>query len=459
VIGIGLDFGTTNSTLAVFDGKQVSYVEIDPFASNPYVMPTALYLNEEYRPIVGTRAIRKYLEENEGRRVRLTRQELGEVKVTYAEIGTIHVSVHANVDRDMPGQLFHGLKRWLGDPMLELIKVMKRDYRTVALITPVLEHIKSAAEKTLGKPVNALHIGRPVIFEGPSEESNRIAISRLREAAGFAGFQQPVFYPEPLGATLGYLSQNQRNAGDVILTFDFGGGTLDMSLIGVKEKGFDILATHGVTIGGVKIDQEIYAPKIFPELGKNTMVKSSPLSSSKELPFGFFGFIDDLLNWKNTHRLNTAENIRLIDYGISNADEAGAMRLNRLKALIRTNASYSVHKAIEDAKIQLSEYMRTKIMVSEIDLSVKIYRDEFEHIIADILSTLGKGVDLLLEKASIRPEDVGVVVRTGGSAQIPAVNYMLMAKFPGKVIEFDVFKSIAAGLAIANYYGYEFEVA
>jgi len=456
VLGIGLDFGTTNSTLAVFDGQSISYVEIDPFAPNPYVMPTALYLNEEYIPTIGTQAILQYLEENEGRRVRLTREKLGEVKVTHAEVGTIHVSVHANVDRDMPGQLFHGLKRWLGDPKLEQIKVLHRDYRTVALITPIFEHIKKVAEDTLGVPITALHIGRPIKFEGASEDSNQIALRRLKEASNHAGFQQPLFYPEPLGATLGYLSQHERAVGDIILTFDFGGGTLDLSLIGIREKGFDILATHGVTIGGVKIDQEIYAPKIFPKLGKNTMVKCSPISSASVLPFGFYRFAEDLLNWKNTHSLNTDENIRLIDYGIANSDETGARRLKRLKTLILSNMSYSVHKAIEDAKIQLSEYGRTKITVPEIDLSENIYRAEFEDIIADIILALDKGVDILLEKALISPEDISVVVRTGGSAQISAINYMLMAKFPDKVVEYDVFKSIASGLAIANYYGYEY---
>ena len=64
----------------------------------------------------------------------------------------------------------------------------------------------------------------------------------------------------------------------------------------------------------------------------------------------------------------------------------------------------------------------------------------------------GKGgiVDLLTE-------DADIVVRTGGSAQIPIVHRMLTSKFPGKVVEYDVFKSIAAGLAIANYRSYAYQ--
>jgi len=451
-----LDFGTTNSTLAVFDGQRVSYVEIDPLATSPYVMPTALYLNEDHVPTIGTEAILQYLQENEGRRVRLTREELGEVEVTHSEVGTIHVTIHANVDRDMPGQLFHGLKRWLGDDKLEEIKVLHKDYRTVALVTPILEHIKRMGEEAIGIPIMMLHIGRPVRFEGDTDDANQIALSRLAEASDYAGFERPSFYPEPLGATLGYLSSHGGMPGDTVLTFDFGGGTLDLSLIGLKRNGFDILATHGVTIGGVKIDQEIYAPKVFPKLGKNTMVKGSPLSSASKLPFGFYRFTEDLLNWKSTHRLNTAENIRLIDYCIANSSQTGARRLSRLKGLILSNSSYSVHKAIEEAKIELSEYDRAKITVPEIDLSVGIHRGEFEDITAEIMLALEEGVEILLEKASIRSEDIGVVVRTGGSAQIPVVHRMLSAKFPGRIVEYDVFKSIAAGLAIASYHGYEY---
>jgi len=206
----------------------------------------------------------------------------------------------------------------------------------------------------------------------------------------------------------------------------------------------------------VKIDEEIYAPIIFPKLGKNALVKASPLSSASDLPFGFYRFIEDLLNWKNTHRLNTTENIRLIDYCIANSNETGARRLARLKALILSNTSYPVHKAIEQAKIELSEYNRAKISVPDISLSADICREEFEDIIADIMAELAMGVDILLEEASIHPEDISVVVRTGGSAQIPAVHHMLSSKFPGRVVQYDAFKSIAAGLAIANYHGYEY---
>jgi len=453
--GIGLDFGTTNSTLAVFDGERISYIDIDMLSSDPYIMPTALYLNREFAPAIGTEAIYQYLMENEGRQIRLSREDLGEIEVSYGELGMHQVAIHAYVDRDMPGQLFHGLKRWLGDPGLEFIKVFGSEYRSVALITPILEHIRSSAEEAIGKAIDAIHIGRPVHFEGGASEGNRIAMSRLQEAAANAGIPKASFYPEPLGATLGYIYGGNSHTGSIILTFDFGGGTLDLSLVKLNRSGFDILATHGLDIGGIKIDQEVFAAKVFPYLGKGTMVKTDPLSSAAELPFGFYRFSEDLLNWKNTHRLNTPENLRTIDYAIANCNMSAVRRFQRLKTLIQSNTAFTVHQSMEKAKIELSEKCLTLIESLDIDLNVPLKRAGFEDIILPVVAPLPDAVHQLLITGGIDPGDVDIVVRTGGSAQIPIVHKMLASIFPGKVVEYDVFKSIAAGLAIANYHGYQ----
>jgi hypothetical chaperone protein len=130
--------------------------------------------------------------------------------------------------------------------------------------------------------------------------------------------------------------------------------------------------------------------------------------------------------------------------------------LRRLKTLIQTNSSYYVHKAIEDAKIRLSNKESTLIDIEDIALSAMLTRDVFEDIIREIMLELGKCVDIILEKAGINDGDVDIVVRTGGSSLIPRVKKDLESRFPGKVVEYDVFKSIAAGLAIANFYGYEY---
>ena len=64
MIGIGIDFGTSNSTAACFDGKEVRFVELEDLAE---VMPTALHLNQALVTKTGLAAISQYIEENQDR--------------------------------------------------------------------------------------------------------------------------------------------------------------------------------------------------------------------------------------------------------------------------------------------------------------------------------------------------------------------------------------------------------
>ena len=77
-IGVGIDFGNSNSTVALYDGRRIRYVPIDPHARNPQIMPTAVYINRELLPMVGTRGIDSYLDDNTGRTIRLRKAKVGE---------------------------------------------------------------------------------------------------------------------------------------------------------------------------------------------------------------------------------------------------------------------------------------------------------------------------------------------------------------------------------------------
>ena len=81
-------------------------------------------------------------------------------------------------------------------------------------------------------------------------------------------------------------------------------------------------------------------------------------------------------------------------------------------------------------------------------------RWEFEVMISDLLFQLEQAIGVVLDKAGLQAEDIDLVLRTGGSSLIPAVKDILDNQFPGKVVEHDPFTSVAAGLAIADYYQY-----
>jgi len=89
-LSVGLDFGTSNSSVAVYDGSTLRLVPLDPVAREPSVMRSVLYLTRAGERYVGQEALDRYLAENIGRPVRLERRFVGNVTMTFATVGTDH---------------------------------------------------------------------------------------------------------------------------------------------------------------------------------------------------------------------------------------------------------------------------------------------------------------------------------------------------------------------------------
>jgi hypothetical chaperone protein len=85
-VGIGLDYGTSNSSVASFDGETLRAIELDAASTSAgSVMPTALYPDRKLTATIGQAAIDRYIRENVGRRITLEREDLGELAITVAE--------------------------------------------------------------------------------------------------------------------------------------------------------------------------------------------------------------------------------------------------------------------------------------------------------------------------------------------------------------------------------------
>ena len=83
---IGMDFGTTNSGIAHYDGAQLRLLALDPDAPNPAVARSALYLTHDRQLHFGQSAIQHYYEQNLNRPVQLERVHVGEIELTFAEL-------------------------------------------------------------------------------------------------------------------------------------------------------------------------------------------------------------------------------------------------------------------------------------------------------------------------------------------------------------------------------------
>ena len=462
MIGIGLDFGTSNSAAAWYDGEKVRMI---PLEKCDAIMPTAMHLDRELITLTGEAAVTQYIDENRDRIVELTPEVIAKASMVtseansadpHSEAETETSSVYGQpwVDRGMPGRLFRGVKRLLGNSSIKRLLVFDHPFRLVALITPILLRIRQAIEESLAEPLANIHFGHPVLFEGKESLRNNLAFDRLSEACGHAGIKKLTFYPEPVAATLSYRNDEQSPDSGCVLTVDFGGGTLDLSVVEYSGTRFDVLSTSGISLGGDHIDQLIFKELLFPHFGKGEIWSRVKDGRLIENDFPFEEYEAKLLNWAVTYILNQNQYRSKIIDRIAQGGE-GKEKFERLLELITHNLSYLVFQAIKDAKAALSNVEETIIDVPELDLAVSFSRDQFESIMTDMLLRIENVTEEVLHRSGRGRADIDIVIRTGGSSQIAAVKTLLEEQFPGKVTEHDPFTSVAAGLAIANYHGYE----
>ena len=464
-IGIGIDFGTSNSAAAIFDGQRVKLVKLAPH--NP-IMPSANYIDRDFIAKIGQEAIDEDIKGNQGRKVELSLEVLGEARTSAGgpdgpagEGETSKVYGQAFNDGSLPGRLFRGTKRLLGNLASDRTLIFSRQFRLVALVTPILVGIRRALRDAIRHLLEgesqdlADHacIGHPVNFEGNERQRNTVALDRLSEAYRHAGITEQTFCPEPTAAAISYLHNQSDQQNQRLLTVDFGGGTLDFSILRRLDDSFEVEATHGIALGGDKIDQTIFRELVFPLLGKGERWSRLVDGLTVDTLFPFGDFEDLLINWPVSYMLNQNKYTSPVMQRMAETDVA-ANKFKRLYDLIRQNYSYQVFEAIKDFKASLSVQQSAILDIPQLDIEVGLERWEFEVMISDSLFELEQAISLILSKANVQATDIDLVLRTGGSSLIPAVKDILDNQFAGKVVEHDPFTSVAAGLAIADYYGY-----
>ncbi len=454
--GIGIDFGTTNSTAAVFDGESLRLVDLE--GGNP-IMPSAIYLDRAFQVQVGQQAIDRYIIDNTGRTVELIPEVVGECSEFVdhggpdepAPLQTATTPIYGLplLDSGLKGRLFRGVKRLLGDSGIRRLMVFDQPYRLVALITPLLLHMRRRIEAH-GCAARHGHLGHPVNFEGRGRHRNQTALTRLGEAYRHAGVREQHFYTEPVAAAVSFLHANPDVAGENLLTADFGGGTLDFCVLRRHRAGFSVVATHGIGLGGDHIDRLLFRKLLFPLLGQGERWRRRGMDREIETHFPFVDYAELLLSWPVSYTLNQNRFTAPVIDRIAQGGPA-TEKFRRLRDIIGLNLGYVVFQAIKDFKAELSVAQEAVLDIPELDVRVPLSRREFERLIGDILNSFKEARDLTLAKARLAPEDIQIVLGTGGSILIPAVRRILNETFPGPVVEHNPFTSVAAGLAIADF--------
>ena len=113
---LGLDFGTTNTGAAVFDGQSLNLLPLDPTSQNSTICRTAMYFTRDGQYHFGQGAINRYFTQNLGRRTKLNRVWVGEIAQVFAELPTFYRDMYVYEDEFSPGRIFLSIKTTLRNP-------------------------------------------------------------------------------------------------------------------------------------------------------------------------------------------------------------------------------------------------------------------------------------------------------------------------------------------------------
>ena len=435
-VKVGIDFGTSNSGVAVYDGRQVHLLPVDPKNVLPEVIKTVLYITREYRAFIGQEAVEHYYRDNVNRQRRYVKQWAGEIDVRGADMFYVR-DIYVYVDELKPGRLLQYLKTALRKDGYTGTQIFERYYTVGDLAKTYLDLLKQRAEAALGEPIDSVTLGRPVKFSESPEQDHK-AQETLRQAAYEAGFKEVDFELEPIAAALDY-EQSMTRPQNVII-FDFGGGTLDIAVMRLGDPHRrEVYASGGVDIAGSDFDRAIIEKRMLPHFGYGR-VKYHP---------EIMEMIHAIPDWMALPELGTPINKNILDKAI----QAGtaSVQMKALQGLIYNDLAFTFYNRVESGKIALSNNGATIITLEDKEIALwELYtRHQFETDIYSYLVDVEKVLLDTIARSGLEPGAIDAVVKTGGSSSIPLFTEMLARIFgTEKVKGSNAFTSVVAGLAI-----------
>jgi molecular chaperone DnaK len=370
---IGIDLGTTNSAAAI---KKVR-VEVLKNAEGEYITPSCVTVRKRLmrRPefIVGRHAL-EWLRQEPENTVTAVKRLIGR-SFHDKEVQELIASRRFRCPLSPHS---HGSANSLA------ITVGGREFSPEEISSQILAKIKTDAERVLGGEVDAAVITVPAYFNDKQKHATRAA-------AALAGLKVSRLLPEPTAAAISFGVDNiPADEHRTVLVFDFGGGTLDMSLLTVSGGQIVELGKGGdMWLGGEDID---------------SLISSHVLAETAQAK-------------------GIADIQALVDQ-----QEAG--RRNRFLAELKT--------AAEKAKIALSDSPEAWIEVlgllldengDAVDIEVKLSREQLETLMQPLLKAMLRLLRNLLVETHLTPDLLDHVLLVGGSSRIPCVSQTLQRAF------------------------------
>jgi molecular chaperone DnaK len=350
---VGIDLGTTNSAVSVLEGGEPTViVNAEGFRTTPSIVA----FTKDGEVLVGETAKRQAV---------------------------------TNVDRTIAS-----VKRHMGTDWK--FKVDDKNYTAQEISARILSKLKRDAETYLGESVTDAVITVPAYFNDAERQATK-------EAGEIAGLNVLRIINEPTAAALAYgLDKGQQD--ELILVFDLGGGTFDVSLLEVgKDDDFSTIQVRS-TSGDNRLGGDDWDQRIVDHLVKK---------------------------FKDTTGVDVSKD---------------KIALQRLK------------EAAEQAKKELSQSTTANIQLPYLSLTENgpanldetITRAQFEQLTADLLERTKKPFNDVIKEAGVKVADIAHVVMVGGSTRMPAVTELVKqltgGKEPNKAVNPDEVVAVGASL-------------
>ncbi len=427
VRAVGLDFGTTNSAIAVIgaDGESrlARFGGDGRTESARELMRSIIFFEEEgeaagarTRVAVGNDAIARYLEAG------------GE------------------------GRLVQSLKSFLADRNFTKTDIMGETYTLEDLIAPILIELRETAGEQFGELGGRVVVGRPVRFSAASSKSDDdLAVRRLDIAVRRAGFAEVIFEFEPVAAACDYASRIDRD--ELVLIADFGGGTSDFSLLRLaprrggagRQFDYEILGNDGVALAGDVFDGRIVRHAVAPALGRGSRYQS-PYGKVLPAPTWVYAKLE---RWHQLSLLKAPATMHRLRELVRESLEPDKIRA--LVHVLDTDLGYALFQSVERTKLALSDAPRATFAFADgpVAIEMVVAREEFEAWIARELHEIEQCVDRLMAVARVATAQVTTVFLTGGSSFVPAVRRIFENRFgAGRIRMGNEFTSVVRGLAL-----------
>jgi len=369
---IGIDLGTTNSVVSVVEGGTATVI---PTAEGSRLLPSVVAFNKNGERLVGIPAKRQAVVNSEN---------------TISSIKRFMGRRYDEVEQERKMVPFEVVEGPAGDARVH-IPVVDKTYTPQEISAMILEKLKADAEAYLGSEVTRAVITVPAYFNDSQRQATK-------DAGKIAGLEVMRIINEPTASALAYGLDKKES--EIILVFDLGGGTFDVSLLEVGEGVIEVKATNGdMHLGGDDWDEVV-------------------------------------VNW-------AADEFKK-QQGIDLREDRQA--LQRLR------------EAAEKAKIELSSVMETEINLPYVTadasgpkhLLLKLNRAKFEQMTDHLVERTKGPFNKAINDANLSVEKIDEVVLVGGATRMPMIQDMVRdltgGKEPNKAVNPDEVVSIGAAI-------------